>query len=165
MGGKMLDIILNLLPVIASVTLILVFRSMDKDNRSIEGAKRFIDGAKGDFDKYFEENSQKLQNVETELETKQSLAIAAIKRLESIQEETNAKVTLFQEKLDAVATMEKQIARYDEVLKDLVDMTANVEENLQRLQTESRFLDKTSKKITAQKSLLDSIENKIPNII
>ena len=165
MGGKMLEIILNLLPLIASITLILVFRYLDKDNRSIEGAKRFIDGAKTQFDKYFQDNTKKIQDAEIELETKQSLAVAAIKRLESIQAETDEKATLFQEKINAISTMEKQISHYDEVLKDLVEMTANVEENLQRLQTESRFLDKTSKKIAGQKSLLDSIENRIPNII
>ena len=165
MGGKMLEIILNLLPLIASITLILVFRYLDKDNRSIEGAKRFIDGAKTQFDKYFQDNTKKIQDAEIELETKQSLAVAAIKRLESIQAETDEKATLFQEKINAISTMEKQISHYDEVLKDLVEMTANVEENLQRLQTESRFLDKTSKKIAGQKSLLDSIENRIPSII
>lgn len=55
----MLEIILNLLPLIASITLILVFRYLDKDNRSIEGAKRFIDGAKTQFDKYFQDNTKK----------------------------------------------------------------------------------------------------------
>ena len=69
----MLDIILNLLPLIASVTLILVFRYLDKDNRSIEGAKRFIDGAKGQFDKYFQENTKKRAKFRTLFEIKSQL--------------------------------------------------------------------------------------------
>ena len=161
----MLEMILNLLPLLASVTLILVFRYLDKDNRSIEGAKRYIDNAKSQFDKYFQDNSKKIQDAEIELETKQSVAIAAIKRLESIQEEVVTKADSFQGNIDSISTMEKQLSQYSEVLNDLIEMTANVEENLQRLQTESRFLDKTTKKITSQKSLLDSLENRIPNII
>ena len=161
----MLEMILNLLPLLASVSLILVFRYLDKDNRSIEGAKRYIDNAKSQFDKYFQDNSKKIQDAEIELETKQSVAIAAIKRLESIQEEVVTKADSFQGNIDSISTMEKQLSQYSEVLNDLIEMTANVEENLQRLQTESRFLDKTTKKITSQKSLLDSLENRIPNII
>ena len=161
----MLDIILNLLPLIASVVLILVFRYLDRNNRSVELAKKVVAEAKDNFEKYLKENSSKLQDMGTELETKQSVAVAAIKRLESIQVETNEKATMFQEKIDSISNMEKQLAHYDEILKDLVEMTANVEENLQRLQTESRFLDKTTKKINAQKALLDTIENRIPNVI
>jgi Tfp pilus assembly protein PilN len=161
----MLNIILDLLPFIASVVLIFVFRYIDRDNRSLEKVKKFTDTVKSDFDSYFKENSQKILNVGTELETKQSQAIAAITRLESIQNSTNEKTQLFQEKAESISMMEEKISHYDEVLNDLIEMTANVEENLQRLQTESRFLDKATKKINSQKNLLDSLENRIPSVV
>ena len=112
--------ILNLLPLLASVTLILVFRYLDKDNRSIEGAKRYIDNAKSQFDKYFQDNSKKIQDAEIELETKQSLAIAAIKRLESIQEDVASKTDSFQGNIDSISTMEKQLSQCQNLMKTMI---------------------------------------------
>ena len=103
----MLDIILNLLPLIASVVLIFLFRYLDRQNRSVELAKKVVAEAKQDFEKYLKENTSKLQDVGTELETKQSVAIAAIKRLESIQNEVGEKTNLFQDKINSISTFIK----------------------------------------------------------
>ncbi len=71
----------NIITLVVSLLLILVFRQLDKNNKSIDKVKKYSDKIKTDLDTYFNTRSQALQDAAVELEVKQTQAIAAVKRL------------------------------------------------------------------------------------
>jgi chromosome segregation ATPase len=141
-----------------------IFRQLDKKNRSIEKVKKFTDKVFSDFDTYFTEKSRDMQNSGAELATAQSEAVAAIKRLEKIKQETEEHLAGLDQTNSAVLEIQDRINKFDGIIKDVIEMTGTAEENMLRLQNESRFLDKTAKRIQTQKEMLESIEEKIPAI-
>ena len=136
---------LNIVTMAVCLGALFVFRQLDKKNRSIEKVKKFTDKVFDDFDNYFKEKSRDMQNSGTELSTAQSEAVAAIKRLEKIKQETEEHLAGLDQTNSAVLEIQERINKFDSLIKDVIEMTGAAEENMLRLQNESRFLDKTAK--------------------
>ena len=148
-----------------SLGAILAFRQVDKKDRSLEKIRDFTNKVRSDLDVYFQENANKAKNSVNDLETAQTTAVAAVKRLEEITRQIEEKEAEYKARAANLDEINSQIDRFNTMLTDLVEMSGNAEENLLRIQTESRFLDKTAKKIQTQKDMLDSIEARIPTLL
>ncbi|MBQ0167134.1 MAG: hypothetical protein KBT02_08510 [Treponema sp.] len=156
------DIIITLT---VSLGAILAFRQIDKKDKSLELIRDFTNKVRGEFDVYFQKNAKDMQNCVNDLETAQSTAVAAIKRLDAITSDVEAKEAAYKERAANLDEISAQIDKFNTMLNDLVEMAQNTEENLLRIQKESRFLDKTTKKIETQKDMLESIEARIPTLL
>ena len=64
-----------------AVAVVFVLRNIDKDNNSMDKVKRYADNRIGQLDEYFKEQVQKLNGLSADLDTHQTAAVAAVKRI------------------------------------------------------------------------------------
>ena len=152
----------NIITLCISVVLILLFRQMDSNNRSIEKVKKFGDKLKDELESFIRERSAKLDESSIALDVQQAKAVAAVNRLESIREEIAKKEEGLLERTKAVSEFGKQIESYDATIKQLLEMTALAEKNLSRITSESDFADSLGKKLLASQKQLADISAEIP---
>lgn len=154
----------NIITLIISLTLIVIFRQMDRNNRSIEKAKKFGDRLKDELDAFIKERTAKLEDSTLALDLEQTKAVAAVKRLESIREELAKKEAELIDRTRAVENFGKQISSYDATVKQLLEMTAHAEANLSRVADESEFAESLGKKLEGAKKQLAEISQAIPDL-
>jgi len=154
----------NILTLTISLTLIVIFRQLDKNNRSLEKAKKYGDKLRDDLDLYIKERSAKLDEAAVALEVQQTKAVAAVKRLDSIREELARKEEELMQRTQAVGAFGKQIETYDATIKQLLEMTALAETNLSKITAESDFADSLGKKLMASQKQLAEISSTIPSL-
>ncbi len=152
----------NLLAVAISLALVVIFRQMDKNNRSLEKIKKFGDKLKDDLDGFVRERMAALEESSIALEVQQTKAVAAVKRLESIRDDLERREADLLERTKAVEGFGAQVERYDGTLKQLLEMTSLAETNLSRIRSESDFADSLARKLMASKKQLEDIESTIP---
>ena len=75
-------ILFNIVTLAICVGIIVAFRQSDKNNRSIEKAKRYGDKIKEDLEIFINEKNSSLSDLSTELGVQQSKAIATVKKLD-----------------------------------------------------------------------------------
>jgi len=156
--------IINVITLALCLSIVLIFRQLDKNSRSIDKVRKFSDKVKGEFELHFAKKREELQNASVEIDVKQSQAVAAVKRLEKIIEEFDGKTKNYEKHIAAVNQLEQRALDYDSVIKTLFEMTERVEENLTRIKKESSVIDKVDGKITEQRKMLDALEKRIPLI-
>lgn len=159
--GK-LNIITILIAALVAIAVSVVLKKFDKENNSMEKVRRYADKRLTEFDSYFKEQEKNLSNSRAELEGMRTQATAAIKRLENEKNEFMKEAGDFQKHKDIIASADQKIKEYDNSLSTLTEMTANVEENLNRLKKEFLVVGKLDDKINLQKKKIDEIESKIP---
>jgi len=81
----------NILTLCITIVLLVLYRQMDKGNRSIEKVKRFGDKLKDDLALFLKERTAKLEESSLALDVQQTKAVAAVKRLEAIRADLEKK--------------------------------------------------------------------------
>ena len=83
MGGlKKVGVLEVFISVAISVAVIFLFRALDRDNNNMGKITRYVNKRMDDFDDYFKGQHDKLNGLSADLDTHQTTAIAAVKRLE-----------------------------------------------------------------------------------
>ena len=149
---------------VLSFMLILFFRQTDKNNRSIEKAKKYGDRVKDEIEGFVNERTQNLRDAAIELDAKLSQAIAAVNRLDSIYNDFMKKSDVLTARSTSIDAIEKTVAGAEQTIKTVMDMTALAEKNLARVSQESNFVDSLAKKITDARSELSTIAKLIPEM-
>lgn len=139
---------------IVAVALIL-YRQIDRGNRSLEKVKKYGDKLRDDLDVYVDKRAEDLQRFGIELDVQQKAAKEILKRLQMVEEGLSARA-------ESIGGIEKRLAEYDSALARLMEMTARVDENLVRIQDESSFTEQVAKKIEAAKRELSVLEDELP---
>lgn len=154
----------NIITLCISLVLIILFRQLDKNNRSIEKVKKFGDKLKAEIEVFIKERSAALQESSIALDVQQAKAVAAVKRLESIREDMVKKEAELVERTASVSSIGKQFEAYDATIKQLLEMTALAEVNLSKITAESDFADSIGKKLLASQKQLSEIAAAIPSL-
>ncbi len=155
----------DIIVIVVCLGIVLVFREIDKQNRSFEKIKKFSDKILADFGEYFKSQTSLIKNSGIELDVKQSQAVAAVERFEETIEEFERRSTLLTEKLSIVDDIEKRLELYNSSINDLFEMTERVEENLEKIRSHSNLVHKVSNQLDTHEKQLEKIEKDIPNII
>lgn len=154
----------NILTLAICLVLVILFRQLDRNNRTLEKVKKFGDKLKDELDAFVKERTAKLEESTVALNVEQAKAVAAVKRLDSIREELAQKEANLMERTKAVDDFGKQIAAYDATIRQLLEMTALAESNLQKITSESDFADSLGKKLLASQKQLEEITAAIPSM-
>ena len=152
----------NILTLCITFVIVIVFRQMDKGNRSIEKVKRFGDKLKDDISLFLKERTVKLEESSLALQVQQTKAVAAVKRLESIREEIEKREADLLERTRAVTEFAKRIDTYDATIVNLLEMTSQAEINLSKIAEESDFVNKLARTLAASQKQLQQISTDIP---
>lgn len=145
----------NLITLGIVAVVLLVYRQLDRDNRSLEKVKKFADRLRDELAVYVDKRSEDLQRYGIELDVQQKAAKALLARLQSVEEGLSARA-------EAIGAIEKRLGEYDSALARLMEMTARVDENLARLHEESEFTDGVARKLDAAAKAMGSIERELP---
>lgn len=137
------------------LVVLLVYRQLDRDNRSLEKVKRFADRIRDELSAYVDKRSEDLQRFGIELDVQQKAAKVALDRIQAVQ-------AGLAERADAIDGIEKRLGEYDAALARLKEMTARVDENLARLRDESDFTDSVAKRLESAQKGMELIQRELP---
>jgi len=147
----------NLLSIVIVLIILIIYRQIDRNNRSLEKVKRFSDRMKDELAKSVEEKTSEMKNLAIELQVNMKAGKEVLKRVRDVEEG-------LQERAEGIEEIRKKINGYDHALEELVGMTARVDENLKRIQAESLFVDKVGKRITGASEKLKTVEQEITQV-
>ncbi len=147
----------NLLSIVIVLIILIIYRQIDRNNRSLEKVKRFSDRMKGELAKSVEEKTSEMKNLAIELQVNMKAGKEVLKRVRDVEDGLH-------ERAEGLEEIRKKIEGYDHALEELVGMTARVDENLKRIQAESLFVDKVGKRITGASEKLKNIEQEISQV-
>ena len=147
----------NLITLGIVAVVLLMYRQLDRDNRSLERVKKYTDKLKDELSGYVDKRSEDLQRYGIELDVQQKAAKELLKHLQGVEEGLNSRA-------EAIGAIEKRLGEYDAALARLMDMTSKVDENLSRLHEESEFTDSVARKLDAAGKTMAAIESELPTI-
>ena len=147
----------NLLSIVIVLIILIIYRQIDRNNRSLEKVKRFSDRMKDELAKSVEEKTSDMKNLAIELQVNMKAGKEVLKRIRDVEDGLH-------ERAEGIEEIRKKIDGYDHALEELVSMTARVDENLKRIQAESMFVDKVGKRITVSSENLKKVEQEITQV-
>ncbi len=148
----------DLLVLGVAVIVVLIFRRLDRNNRSLEKVKRYGDRVQQDLTGIAEEKSQQLKDISIGVEVHQQSARKAIEQLEASAEELNQRARHIDE-------IQHRIDQYDLALKQLVEMTNKAEGNIKGIQKESAYVDTVGRRLKNAQKRIEDIEKSIPAVM
>ena len=147
------DLIILLIVVVALV----VYRQLDKNNRSLDKIRKYTDKVQSDLDGLVQSKTNDIKNLSIELEVHLKTAKEVLKRISAMEDNISGKTK-------GVDEIRKRINEYDKSINELVSMTKKVDENLKRLHEESEFVDTVGRRVRESTNLINQIEKSIPNL-
>ena len=160
-----MDIVISILIAsVVSLGIAIFFHENDKKKNAMDRVKRYADSRIEDMDKSYKVLENHFNMLIAEFDSRQSQANAAVKLLTQQNQDFSEKITNLDRDIKAVQTIEAQINKYSAQLGELDEMTAQVEENLLRIQKESVIVNKLNDRLDKQQQTVDGIDKKIPQI-
>lgn len=147
----------NLVAIGISLVLILAYRLLDRDNRSLEKVKKYADKLRDDLAQYADKRSEDLKAYAIDLEVHQKAAKEVLRRVQLAEEALNARA-------EQIGGMAARIAEYDKALAELRDMSARVDENLALIHDESAFVDGVARTLKTTREEIDVLKTLVPDI-
>lgn len=147
----------NLVAIGITLILLLAYRILDRDNRSLEKIKKYSEKLRDDMAVYADLRSEDLKAYAIDLEVHQKAAKEVLRRVQVAEDALNAKA-------EQIGGMASRIAEYDKALAELKDMSARVDENLGIIHDESAFVDGVAKTLKASKEEIERLKASIPGV-
>ncbi|MFW5795980.1 MAG: SpiroCoCo family coiled-coil protein, partial [Alkalispirochaeta sp.] len=154
MGFTIGDIIVLLVVVV----ILAVYRQTDRNNRSLDKVKRFVERVQGEMDEIVAEKVTMLKDIGIEVDVHQKAAKEVLKRIQSIEDDLNPRTGSLEE-------IGARLTEYEQALSRLVEMTQRTEENIERVRDESEYVDKVGKRIKATQGKIEELERSLPGIV
>ncbi len=145
----------NLITLGIVLVVLLIYRQLDRDNRSLEKVKKYAERLRDELAVYVDKRAEDLKRYGIELDVHQKAAKIALDRIQGVQEGLAARA-------GAIEGIEKRLGEYDAALAKLMDMTARVDENLVRLHEESSFTDQVGRKLDSAQKTMAQIAQELP---
>ena len=158
-------LIATLISIVVSLGIAIYFRGIDKNNSSLDKIRKYADSRESELDKKYRKIQSDFDMLNAEFTSNTTHAAAAVKRLEQQNAEFNEKMKTFNQSINSVQSIKKQIDGYAEILKDLNEMTAQVEENLDRIRKESKVVDNLTVRLDKNRHDIELIGKRIPDIV
>ncbi|MBU0928354.1 MAG: hypothetical protein KKA67_11425 [Spirochaetes bacterium] len=147
----------NLVAIGITLILLLAYRLLDRDNRSLEKVKRYADKLREEMAAFADKGSEDLKSYAIELEVHQKAAKEVLRRVQVAEDALNARA-------EQIGGMAARIAEYDKALAELRDMSARVDENLAAIHDESAFVDGVARTLKASKDEIERLKASVPGI-
>ena len=147
----------NIITLVIMLIILVVYRMLDKDNRSLEKIKKYTDKLREDLSAHADARAEDLQSYAVELEVHQKAAREILRRVGSVEEALNSRS-------EALGAMAARIAEYDKALLELKEMSARVDENLSVIHEESAFVDGVGRTLKSVKEEISRLKADVPDI-
>jgi DNA repair exonuclease SbcCD ATPase subunit len=137
---------------------LLVYRQLDKNNRSLEKVRRYSEVVRTRLGEFVEEKTAEIRDMSVELQVNLKTGREILGRVKQIEAELD-------ERFQSVAGTRAQIDGYEARLNDLFAMSERVDENLDRIHEESKFVDGVARRLKVTEGRLGGLERKIEQVV
>ena len=137
---------------------LILFRFLDKGNRSIEKIRKHVEKWKEDLSAFVQEKGAAIKDYGIALDVERKSATELMRRIQTLTREELA------HKVQALAQIDDRIRDYDASLEELVQMTGRVQENLNRIRDESSFVENVGKRVGEVKDKVENIDKEIGSL-
>ena len=155
-------VIAILFSTVISMGVSLYFRMLSKKDDPLERINRFANKKTSELNDAFGKIQTRFNTIISEFQAQQTQANAAVKLLKQQNDDFNSKMQTFDQSINAVKNIKAQIDAYSKILGELNDMTAQVEENLERLHKESGVITTLDNRLSKQQQQISLIEKSFP---
>jgi DNA repair exonuclease SbcCD ATPase subunit len=147
----------NIISLIIMLIILVVYRILDKDNRSLDKIRKYSEKLRNDLAAYADSRAEDLKSYAIDLDVHQKAAREILKRVQSVEDALSTRGEI-------MGTMGARIAEYDKALAELKDMSARVDENLAIIHDESAFVSNVVKTLKQAKNEVSRLSADIPDI-
>ncbi|MDR0597534.1 MAG: hypothetical protein LBG14_03405, partial [Treponema sp.] len=141
----------NLLTLGIVALALILFRQLDRNNRTLEKMRKYGERLKDELTAFVAQKEAAVRDYGVDLDVRQKQAKELMNRIQMSDDSLATKA-------EAVAKLNEKISAYDSTLGELVHMTLRVQENLNRIQDESSFVEGVGKRIAEAKEKLAAME-------
>ena len=145
----------DLITLVAVLLILVVFRALDRNNRSLEKLKRFSGKIMENLSAFVEEKTGAIRDLSLELQASLKTGREILKRSRDVEE-------ALQGRAGDIESIQKRLTEYDRVLAELAGMSDRVEQNLEKVRRESDFVETVGKKIREAAGQMERLEKRIP---
>ena len=146
-GQKMEIVIAILFSTVISLGVSLYFRMLGKKEDPLERINKFANKKTNELNEAFGKIQTRFNTIIADFNAQQTQANAAVKLLTQQNKDFEQKIESLDKSIKAVQNIEAQINSYSKILDELNEMSANVEENLLRIQKESVIVNKLNERL------------------
>ncbi len=145
----------DLITLVVVLLVLVIYRAMDRNNRSLEKLKRFTDKITENLSAVVEQKTAEVRDLSLELQASLKMGKEILVRARGVEE-------LLQGKASDIEEIQNRFAQYDKALAELSAMSTRVDKNLARIREESEYVDEVGRRIGESAERLDAIERRIP---
>ena len=147
----------DLITFVVVLLILVVYRALDRNNRSLEKLKRFSDKITENLSALVEQKTGQVKDLSLELQANLKTGREILARARGVEE-------LLQGKTTDIEEIQNRFAEYDKSLAELTAMSARVDKNLLRIRDESDFVDGVGRRIEESAKRLELLEKQIPGL-
>jgi chromosome segregation ATPase len=147
----------DLITLVVVLLILVIFRALDRNNRSLEKLKRFSDKIAENLSAFVEEKTASMRDLTLELQASLKTGKDMIARARSVEE-------MLQGRAGDIDAIQKRLTDYDSALSELTAMSARVDKNLAKIRDESQFVDAVDRRIGESAARLERVEKQLPDL-
>ncbi len=131
--------------------MLVVFRQLDRNNRSLEKIRKFAETVRHELNTFVDERTASIKDFETILKVHDKTAGEILRRIQAVESGLLGR-------MPEIEDMQARLNRYALSIKDLDAMTLRVESNFQKLEEETVFVDKIGLRIKGASDQMTDLE-------
>ncbi len=147
----------DLITLVVVLLILVIYRALDRSNRSLEKLKRFSDKITENLSALVQEKTAEVKDLSAELQASLKMGKDIVARARSVEEVLDTRGA-------DVEAIQARFVEYDKTLAELTAMSARVDKNLLRIRDESEFVDGVERRIGESAKRMESIEQRIPDM-
>ena len=143
----------NILTFLLMMAVFYIYRYFDKNKRVTDLVRRTADDARNMLDNLVKERAENLQDLSRDIMARTDSCTNILQRIDDVYKVVN-------ERKDEIELQMTHLDKHEDGLKQLNDLAARVDVNLQRLQEESRYVDEVGTRLNEMRRTLTKFEEK-----
>jgi chromosome segregation ATPase len=147
----------DLITLVVVLLILVIYRALDRNNRSLEKLKRFSDKIMENLSALVHEKTAEVKDISQELQASLKMGKDIVARTRGVEEILDTRTA-------DIEAIQVRFAEYDKTLAELTAMSARVDKNLLRIRDESGFVDGVERRIGESAKRMESIEQRIPEM-
>ena len=144
---------------LVALGVVLVFRQLDRNNRSLEKVKRYGDRVMNTLSTFVEKKSSEIKDLAIEVQVSVKQGKELLRSVREVQEDLAARSRDLEERSVEIEAIRSRIDGYDTALAELVNMSERVDDNLRRLRGEDERLRRVDEQRTALQERLAGLDS------
>jgi chromosome segregation ATPase len=147
----------DLITLVAVLLILVIFRALDRNNRSLEKLKRFSDKITENLSALIEQKTGQVKELSLELQANLITGKEMIARARHVEEQLQGRES-------EVQAIRARLADYDRAIGEFATMSARVDSSMQKLREDAEFVGAVDRRIADCAARLEKLEKLAPDI-